>query len=235
MRRLMSNLKVARDELWARRYPEPGVCVDFPEFWPGIQRLNEVTKAANRHSSLMGSRRSAGARLQRVHASMEAFRAGLAEGKTFVAFDCEWHRSTQVTLEIGVTVYRDGVTTSYNLRVNTGHGATGKFDFGNTEVLAREACMKRFVELCEQADFYVGHSLSNDFDHLRQFKVEVPYRPVFDTQSWGRKLIGHQASLSTLAGHYGVDCPRPHVGGNDARYTWEVMLRMAQTQASLAA
>lgn len=232
MRRLQTSLKEARDELWARRFPSPGVIVDFPEFWPRIQRLNDVTKAVARHSSIMGGRRSAN---RRQHASIEMFREGLEQGKTFVTFDFEWHRRTQETLEVGVTIFRAGETKSYNLRVRCGHSVTGRFDFGITEVLKREAFYKRFAELVETADFYVGHSIRNDFDHLRRNGVHLTSLPIFDTQSWGRRLIGQQASLSHLAEKYGVACPRPHVGGNDARYTWEVMLRMAETHVAVAA
>jgi hypothetical protein len=229
LRLLRESLRKKTADLFAERFPAPGVMVHVDDFHERVERLNNLMRRVNRHQSRKGNARGARNQNQRSITEMSELRDALAAGKSILVFDCEWHRDTQVTHEIGYTLYGNGVTQSYNLRLSP--RAHGVFDFGRTEFLPRDEAYARFVRVCEQVEFYGGQALKNDFDHLRSHGVELPVRPVFDTLWWGRTLTGKVSKLSTLAEHFGVECPRPHCGGNDARYTLEIMLRMLEVSA----
>ena len=141
------------------------------------------------------------------------------------------------TREIGYTTLQNGVMESFNLRNadSTRRNWVG-FGFGDTQVMPASEIMTRIMAEGQKASFYVGHSLGVDLDHMREHGAKMPSRPILDTFLLA-KLVGglprdlSGVSVSVLAKHFGIAAPKPHSGGNDARYTMEVLLAMMDAYA----
>ena len=141
------------------------------------------------------------------------------------------------TREIGYTTLQNGVMESFNLR-STGTRRTSwvGFQFGQTELVAEDDIIARIVSEAAKASYIVGHSIGMDMDHIREHGGVMPRRPILDTfmlASLIPEFNGHLtgANLGALAAYYGIYAPKPHSGGNDSRYTMEVLLAMIDAYA----
>lgn len=145
-----------------------------------------------------------------------------------IVVDLEWNMWTQLTTEIGYTVYRNGVVESFNLCI----GITGdRFAYGVSEYMDRDSAYERLKAECQAADLLVGHSFRNDLKHLASHGVLLEPKPFADTQRWQRAIdkAGKSAKLTDLCLMHGVEIADPHVGGNDARMTFEVFRKLLQS------
>lgn len=192
-------------------------------------RLDEFKVRVRDHRNWLAARARRNGFIERIMAEVETVRQAIADGKTLMAFDVERTVADDRTKEIGVTLYRNGVFESYNYRAQGMNLKIG-FSYGDTCVMPVETIYDKMREHGHEADYYVGHSLISDFEHLRRQCVKLPKRQYFDTLWWSMALAGFEDgnSLSALVDHFGLsDSFRPHNGGNDARMTMEVLIRMA--------
>lgn len=168
--------------------------------------------------------------------SVEQRRGALAlarAGLTFMAFDFERSLSG-LTVECGVTLFQRGGSPEMRSWNYLLHGAVRRsaFDFGPTFVMEEDEIHWALLAHAMSADIYVGHSLREDFRHLEDRGIALPLLPYFDTALMTRRDTEEapqslHIKLVEACELYGVSAPHPHCGGNDARYTMEVLLRAA--------
>ena len=223
-------LKAKIKALYLSRHPEPGVVVEVEGFDALMSRYRGVQRRINNHRKLMKGRRVRREFIDGVMDQVARARAILAGGGNLMAFDAERTVAGDLTKEIGVTIYRadTGIFESHNYRVE-GMRLKNGFSYGDTEVLPMTAVYEKLHQHAARADCFVGHALVMDFAHLRRRGVKMPQRQYFDTLPMSRALLGFEDgnNLSALAEHFGLaEGFRPHNGGNDARMTMEVFLRM---------
>jgi hypothetical protein len=148
-------------------------------------------------------------------------------GKRFMAFDIERLESGQFH-EIGITMFQGRNIESFNYRLK-GIERGPKFIFGTT-IEAEFDIIKNLIQIhAEGADLYVGHSIMSDLEHLSEEGITLPDRFRYDTALWSKNLFGYIPSLYHLTRKYNVGSTQFHCGGNDARYTAEVFLKMVHT------
>lgn len=178
------------------------------------------------HQSWIAKRR---ARIDYIASNIEELLYGIDAGKVFVSFDIE-RCVKDITREIGITIYRSatGEIESHNYRVTKIENEY--FAYGKTEILPLDDLYARLIEVANEADFYVGHSLTVDLDHLGRRGIVLPEVPVLDTHLLSSRIYGNEslASLVALVEHFVLGSFRPHNGGNDARMTLEVLLSMGE-------
>lgn len=225
-----NSIKKLIGRLYLSRFPSKGVVVDVPGFDEKMRRLRAAFSRLQDHYRLMDQRRRLKAQSDKMQSEIAAAREGIAAGKTFMAFDVE-RTLQEVTKEVGVTMWKDGKFRSFNYRIEGMRLKIG-FAFGDTKIVTNDELVAILIAHAEEADFYVGHSLSRDLDHLKSKGITMPIRRVFDTfwMADGRRdIFGDSGDrrLEDLARHFGIKADRPHNGGNDARYTMEVLLAMA--------
>lgn len=191
-------------------------------------RLAAFKNRLRDHRNLLADRARRNEFLSKIDGEIAMGREAIAAGKVFMAFDCE-RTMTEVTKEVGVTIYRSATGTfeSYNYRLEGMKLKTG-FSYGTTQVVTMDELRAILVAHANEADFYVGHSLTIDFEHLRAQEIKLTKRRFFDTMWFSHALFGEGSnSLSHLAERYGIaEGFRAHNGGNDARKTMEVFLQM---------
>lgn len=225
-----NSVKKLIGRLYLSRFPSKGVVVDVPDFDARMARLRSFQRRLRGHYRLMNQRHRLKAQGDKMRSEIDVVRDAIAAGQTFMAFDVE-RTMTGLTKEVGVTMWKNGNFRSFNYRVEGMRLKIG-FAFGNTKVIPESELAAILVAHAEVADAYVGHSLATDLDHLKSKEIVLPFRRVFDT-FWladsRRDLFGVSGNrrLEDLAAQFGVKADRPHNGGNDARYTMEVLLAMA--------
>lgn len=227
------SVKKLKRTLYMSRYPSPGVVLDVPGFDEKMKRLNAFLRRVQAHIKWLNGRRRAQEHAEKMRLPLSLVRDGIAAGKTFMAFDVERSREN-VTKEVGVTLWKDGVFRSFNYRIE---GSPFKFKqrfrFGKTTMVTAEELASILIAHGETADFYIGHSLAIDLEHLKSKGIDMPFRSVVDTfwlaGGWP-EIFGEEGNrrLEDLARHFGITADRPHNGGNDARYTMEVLLAMVE-------
>ena len=227
------SVKKLKRTLYMSRYPSPGVVLDVPGFDEKMTRLNAFLRRVQERIRRANSRQRARDHAEKMRLPLSLVRDGIAAGKTFMAFDVERSRDN-VTKEVGVTLWKDGVFRSFNYRIEgSPFKFKTRFGFGKTTMVADAAKLASIlIAHGETADFYVGHSISIDISHLQSKGIEMPFRSVIDTfwlaGGWP-EIFGEDGNrrLEDLARHFGITADRPHNGGNDARYNMEVLLAMA--------
>jgi hypothetical protein len=91
--------------------------------------------------------------------------------------------------------------------------------FGETKAMLLDDAKAYFNNICDQADFYLGHSLSNDFSSLGMI---VDTDKVFDiTRLFNYFNHGTTQKMSLERMCYAVKLKTEylHNAGNDARYS----------------
>jgi hypothetical protein len=209
-----------REATAARNAPRP----DIEAFRITKQRLTELKSKVQAHRKWLVDRRI---RLDYIEGINEAVRVGVAQGLVFVSFDVE-RCVDRLTREIGFTIYRSetGEMVSRNFRIEAARREY--FSYGATEIAPLEEIFAHLLAAVEEADFLVGHSLLGDFKQLQLQGMTLPQRRVLDTHLLANVLVGPEEanSLVILARRFGLGEFRAHNGGNDARITMELLLRM---------
>ena len=231
LRQINGKLKA----LFFARYPNGHLSeeIDVPDYDATVERLKKVKGRLAAHYRLTKQRNTVSAMLARIDDEMDQAEAAIASGKILMAFDTE-RTFAGLTKEVGVSLYQSGTVTSFNYRIEGITHNVG-FSFGETIVVSNEGLVDILTQHVKSATFLLGHSLVSDFKHLRSTGVVLPHRPFFDTYWWAERFrdrlpeIGNR-SLSALCGEFGVMASRPHSGGNDARYTLELILAMLKAR-----
>jgi hypothetical protein len=161
-------------------------------------------------------------------------RTALERGDRLVAIDVEAHRYTQKLTEVGISIREKGHSLSYNLRLNERKKLQQHdlFDFGETIWMDQMEVHAWITGATRDAYAFIGHSFKDDILMLRRDGYELPAIPYYDTANWSRKLFqgGQARRLGDVCSAYGVAAPLPHNGGNDARYTLDVMMAIVEAQ-----
>jgi hypothetical protein len=205
-------------------------------------RLTTVLNKVRAHRVLLRNKSDALAVREGYIQSLVNLREAIQDGAVLLCFDVERSMPYDNSYgtyphgelrEIGYTIYQNGVMESYNLRSKTAWRRYWiDFCFGATEYMDTEQMNDRILEVAKKADFYVGHSLNMDIGFLNAIMQEkIPHRRVYDTfdlamlsEEFGEARS--EANLANVAKVFGVDAADPHCGGNDARYTMELLLAM---------
>jgi hypothetical protein len=153
----------------------------------------------------------------------------LDSNKKILSFDVEWYEgSCHKILEIGYSFLNEGEIVSENILIkenlmllNGNHVPNNKYNFmfGETKVMLLDDAKAYFNNICDQADFYLGHSLSNDFSSLGMI---VDTDKVFDiTRLFNYFNHGTTQKMSLERMCYAVKLKTEylHNAGNDARYS----------------
>lgn len=227
-------LKAKIKALYLARHPAPGVVAEVEGYDALMDRYRGVQRRINNHRRLIQSRLSRRSMVDGVVDQVNRAQAIIARGGILVSFDAERTVVGDLTKEIGVTIYRSDTNTfeSHNYRVEGMH-LKNRFSYGNTEVMPASDVYEKVRKHVMSADCLVGHALIMDFNHLQRRGVELPKRKYFDTLPMSRALLGFEEgnNLTALAKHFNLaEGFRPHNGGNDARMTMEVFLRMVGWQ-----
>ncbi len=222
-------LKAKIKALYLSRHPEKGVMIDVEGFDDLMGRYRSVQRRITVHRQLMKGRRARREFHHGIGIEVALVRQAIVDSKTLMAFDVE-RTLSDLTKEIGVTLYRDGVFESHNYRAEGMKLKTG-FSYGQTEVLPIKTLYGKVREHAHRAHYYVGHALIMDFEHLRRQGVVLTKHRYFDTLRWSQALLGFEEgnNLTALAEHFGMaEGFRAHNGGNDARMTMEVLIQMVK-------
>jgi hypothetical protein len=205
-------------------------------------RLAKVLSKVRAHQVLLRDRRNEKIAYANLVGRLVDLRVAIAGGARLLAFDVERSLPKKgfphgELREIGYTVFQHGVMESHNLRSNTAERANWVgFSFGDTKRMDDCDIHDALMLEARKADFYVGHSLLVDINYLKHTMAQrLPVKEVFDTfdlsmlvESFGQARL--EANLSTVAEHFGVSAPKPHSGGNDARYNMELLLAMVENR-----
>lgn len=229
---LEKALKKKIGSLYLSKHPSPGVVNDVPNFEEDMLRLRKFQRRVGRHAVFMKARAKDIETRERVITELKAANTAILAGHRILAIDTE--RWADVTQEIGLTIYEGGQMTSHNLRV-MGDGVPPRGDYyhyGESESLTWPETVERVKREAATAKFYVGHSLIGDFESMKDQGLILPKVPFLDTFWLSHIVEGKEGvSLSALAGHFEIETPRPHCGGNDARYNMEVLLALIEAYA----
>lgn len=168
------------------------------------------------------------ARRERFRTQVQiAHRNLVSANKRFMSIDVERLPSGQFH-EIGITMIQGTSVESFNYRLK-GIERGPQFIFGKT-IEASFDIIKNLVLLhASGADAYIGHSIRFDLKHLTEEGIDLPRRFFYDTAEWAKVFHGYVPSLYYLTQMYGVGSQQFHCGGNDARYTGEVFVKMVHT------
>lgn len=213
--------------LMRERHPSPGAVVEVPDFEARRDRLLNFQKRLGQHTSWQAARlRRKESEARMVAQTKEALDA--LGNKVIMAFDVE--RCEGRIIEVGVTMIGDNVLSTSNLRV-AGNNFLQPFLHGESiEYDTLEDLHVMLTSLSNFADYYLGHSLVNDFEALKENDIRIDKKPFFDTTHFARvnPAFPNDGSpkLVDLAAHYGIDNPNPHNGGNDSRTTALVFLAL---------
>jgi hypothetical protein len=219
--------------LYHEKHPEPGVIVDVPDFDARMGRLRAFQRNLRGHREIMTARKKRADYVASQVAVLWELSRALADGKRIMAFDVE-RTLSEITQEVGVTTFRRGEGfRSFNFRVEGAPKRAMSFAFGNSDVMPWEEMKRRLMLEGEQSDFYVGHSIATDFEHLKSKGLRLPFRPIMDTFHASCLVEEREGGkLGELCEYLGVDASRPHGGGNDARYNMELALAMVDAYVS---
>lgn len=156
-----------------------------------------------------------------------AYRQLLGGQTRFMSIDVERTQEGHFQ-EVGITLIRGREMESFNYRVK-GVGRGPIFLFGNT-MEADVSIIKNLILLhAQSADVYLGHDIQHDLRHLEAEGIVIPNKFHYDTARMARTILGYTPSLYALTQQYGTAAQQFHCGGNDARYTAEVFVKMVHT------
>jgi hypothetical protein len=147
--------------------------------------------------------------------------------KRFMSFDVERLPDGQFH-EIGITLFQGRSMESFNYRLK-GIERGPKFIFGKSIVADFDIIRNLILLHADAVDHFVGHEILADLKHLTEEGIELPNRFRYDTALWAKLLLGYTPKLFDLTQMYNVGASQFHCGGNDARYTAEVFLKMVHT------
>jgi hypothetical protein len=151
-------------------------------------------------------------------------------GRRFMSLDVERTREGELQ-EIGITMIQGRRIESFNYQIREVNRGP-QFIFGRT-IKAEFTIIKNLISLHGQgADYYIGNDFRHDIEHLRAEEIPLPDRFYYDTSNWGKAILGYRPRLIDLAQSYNVGSTQMHCGGNDARYTAEIFLKMINTHRS---
>lgn len=236
--KISTALKARTNAAYALRFPkdgsEPSISQD--ELERRVARLrglrDRVIEHGKRRASIQEARTT-------LWSECEKFRTAIAEGKTILSLDVECPTEGGPIQEVGLTMLKDGVLTSRNFRVHNTGIRHVPFVFGETVYGDWREVEAVLVEAAVEADYYLGHSLANDFEWLWERQgLRLPKKPFFDTAWLSNYLMRTGAiktadphrllKLSQLAFLYGIDEPVVHCAGNDSRYALMTMVKIAE-------
>lgn len=226
------RVKKAVSVLYQERFPTKGVEVSVPDFDARMERLRAVQRRMRSHRDLMGSRVRRASHVAAQLKKLSEMAGLLKAGKRIMSLDVE-RTMSDVLQEVGVTTFKRGEGfRSFNFRIEGAPRRSMRFAFGDSEVMPLAALSERLIAEANQSSAYVGHSIGYDFDTLWDNGVMMPRLTFMDTFYASCLMEGQDGKkLGELCAYMGVEAARPHGGGNDARYTMELVLAMIEAYA----
>ena len=218
--RLQWSLKGKAKAIYALRFQTNEI--DDDELARQISRVRRVQQRVTEFSK----NRVARARRRDFYKAISVTKSQISAGKHLMCFDIEGDFA-----EIGISTYEDGHRETVNIQIQ-GRERSAKFTHGPSLVLHENDAAEVLISAASRADFYVGHSLKNDFDILKNNGIVLPRRPFHDTAWLSSWLFGEMVSLENMCRDNDVDINGSfHVGGNDAHYNIELLLRLVEKYA----
>jgi hypothetical protein len=154
--------------------------------------------------------------------------------KKILSFDVEWYEgSFHKILEIGYSFLNEGEIVSENILIkenlmllNGNHVPNHKYNFmfGETKVMLLDDAKVYFNNLCDQADFYLGHSLSNDFSSLGMIVDPDKVFDIIRLFNYFNHGATQKMSLERMCSAVKLKTEYLHNAGNDASYSLKFAL-----------
>ena len=214
---LQDRLDVREQELEVIRWGEP---YGYLKVIKSLNKIKKLRAKIDTRITFLKSR----ARDENLYRQFRIALSKFQQNKRFMVFDIERTAAGELH-EIGITLIQGKNIESFNYRVK-GIVRAPTFLFGKTMEATIDVVKSLIQTHAASADFYVGHSIDDDFKHLREEGIELPKKYFYDIQYWARRVHGRVERLYDLTQRYGVGCSQMHCGGNDARYTGEIFLKM---------
>ena len=221
------NFETLRERLDAREAELNEVRKEPYGYLKVMRRLMKIRRIRERMDS-RSARMIEKNRLSRFKIELSRAYGQLLSGTTrIMSIDVERTPEGQFH-EVGITLIRGREIESFNYRVR-GVARGPRFLFGETMEADFETIKNLIVLHAQSADVYLGHSIYNDLKHLEEEGIIIPRKFYYDTARWAKMLLGYTPSLFNLTQEYGTAAQQFHCGGNDARYTAEVFIKMVHT------
>jgi hypothetical protein len=221
MHTLRNRLDAREAELRALQETTPHGTVTFAREFTRISNLRRKIDAHIKFQYLARARRQFRTQLKVAHDKLVYGRAW------FMSLDVERTPEGHFQ-EVGVTMFRGRDIESFNYRIK-GVGRGPKFLYGHTMEVDFETMRNLILLHANTADVYLGHSFSADLRHLEAEGIYLPNKFYYDTALWSKAIFGFTHSLINLTREYHTAGQMFHCGGNDARYTADVFLKMVFT------
>jgi len=225
--RLEKNIKARISKLYFSKFPLGGEQIEVKDFDKDMRRLRMFQRKLHGHAELTKKREKKAEMLAKYRGLLCDAHNAISSGQMIMALDIE-RSYTEVTQEIGITIFQNGKMQSFNLRIKNSPPRPDKFHFGSSNDMSWSEAKDVVLRYAADATFYVGHSLCVDFEHMRLNGLVLPEHPWLDTNDLSYLANMQGSKLVELAGHLQIDTPVPHCGGNDARYNMEALLAMVE-------
>ncbi|AXQ69083.1 hypothetical protein HOU02_gp059 [Caulobacter phage CcrBL9] len=217
------------DAHYARKYTNDGRVVHVEGWDERLVRIQAVKgKLRARQREEIESRLGPDA----LWDKLEQVRKVIAAGGTILAIDTEFDERKNLT-EVGLSTFGRGGYQTRNLRPVLMRHRKDRFKYGQTEVLGDDLLKEEVETAVAQADIVVGHSLGGDVRMLSGAGIKLTPRATADTAFLSSLYYGAAGgmwmTLGNLCRKVGIELNGLHCGGNDAYYTAQALVRMAET------
>lgn len=163
-----------------------------------------------------------------------------------VSFDFEFsfnkHKNDYMVTEMGVAISDKGKETTFHYLIQENYekkrnrSMQDKFDFGQTEVLPFTKIKAVINEHLKGADYVLFHEMREDYDIMKRLGYDFENKKdiqIIDTQLCYKRYFRPKNSLpngeklENLLDSFKIQAKHLHNGGNDAKYTLMLLLKMS--------
>jgi len=168
------------------------------------------------------------------------------DGSKIVSFDFEFsfnkHKNDYMVTEMGVAISDNGKETTFHYLIQENYekkrnrSMQDKFDFGQTEVLPFTKIKAVINEHLKGADYVLFHEMREDYDIMKRLGYDFENKKdiqIIDTQLCYKRYFRPKNSLpngeklENLLDSFKIQAKHLHNGGNDAKYTLMLLLKMS--------
>lgn len=223
----LSYIHAIRDAHYRVKYTDDARVVAVDGWDARLVRINKVRERAK---LVHATRVSAKTSFETMWQTLDKVREVLARDGVVLAIDTEYDERKRLT-EVGLCIYKAGAFAARNLQPKKHQPAHDRFKHGTSEIVDRDTLKAEIVTAVAQADLIVGHSLTSDIKMLKANEIVINPRCVADTALLS-SLYGQRGvwmKLGSLCRRLEITPSGLHCGGNDAFYTAQALVKMAQT------
>lgn len=168
------------------------------------------------------------------------------EYSKIVSFDFEFsfnkHKNDYMVTEMGVAISDHGKETTYHYLIQENYekkrnrAMQNKFDFGETEILSFSKIKSVINEHLKGANYVLFHEMREDYDIMKRLGYDFENKQdiqIIDTQLCYKRYFRPKNSLpngeklENLLDSFKIQAKHLHNGGNDAKYTLMLLLKMS--------